>query len=82
MITDIFVTLIYDLFMFFLGGYEPLHFNIDTTVFRTFSDFLAFIFYILPINGLLPIVTIVVGITMFRVIISVIKTIWDLLPIL
>ena len=82
MITDIFVTLIYDLFMFFLGGYEPLHFNIDTTVFRTFTDFLAFIFYILPINGLLPIVTIVVGITMFRVIISVIKTIWDLLPIL
>lgn len=82
MISDIFITLIYDLFMFFLGGYEPLHFNIDTTVFRTFSDFLAFIFYILPINGLLPIVTIVVGITMFRVIISVIKTIWDLLPIL
>lgn len=82
MITDIFVTLIYDLFMFFLGGYEPLHFNIDTTVFRTFTDFLAFIFYILPINGLLPIVTIVVGITMFRVIVSLIKTVWDLLPIL
>ena len=82
MITDIFVTLIYDLFMFFLGGYEPLHFNIDTTVFKTFSDFLAFIFYILPINGLLPIVTIVVGITMFRVIIRVIKTIWGVLPIL
>lgn len=82
MITDIIINLIYDIFMFFLGGFEPLTFNIDTTVFRTFSDFLAFIFYILPIDGLLPIVTIFTGLMLFRIIISVIKTIWDLLPIL
>lgn len=82
MITDIVINLIYNLFMFFLGGFEPLTFNIDTTVFRTFSDFLAFIFYILPIDGLLPIVTIFIGLMLFRIIISVIKTIWDLLPIL
>lgn len=82
MITDAIINLIYNVFMFFLGGYEPLHFNLDTTVFRTFSDFLAFIFYILPINGLLPIVTIIIGIMTFRIIVSVVKTIWDLLPIL
>lgn len=82
MITDIVINLIYNLFMFFLGGFEPLTFNIDTTVFRTFSDFLAFIFYILPIDGLLPIVTIFIGLMIFRIIISVVKTIWDLLPIL
>ena len=82
MITDALITLIYDAFMYFLGGYEPLQFNIDTTVFRTFSDFLAFIFYILPIDGLLPIVTIFISLMVFRIIISVVKTIWDLLPIL
>ena len=82
MITDAFITLIYDAFMYFLGGYEPLQFNVDTTIFRTFSDFLAFIFYILPIDGLLPIVTIFIGLMVFRIIISVVKTIWDLLPIL
>lgn len=82
MITDALITLIYDAFMFFLGGYEPLQFNVDTTIFRTFSDFLAFIFYILPIDGLLPIVTIFIGLMLFRIIISVVKTVWDLLPIL
>lgn len=82
MITDSVISLAYDIFMFFLGGYEPLTFNIDTTVFRTFTDFLAFIFYILPVSGLMPIVTIFMGIMMFRIVISVIKTIWDLLPIL
>lgn len=82
MITDAVINIIYDIFMFLLGGYQPLAFNMDTTVFRTFSDFLAFIFYILPVQGLLPIVTIFVSIMMFRIVISVIKTIWDLLPIL
>lgn len=82
MITDSVISLAYDIFMFFLSGYEPLTFNIDTTVFRTFTDFLAFIFYILPVSGLMPIVTIFMGIMMFRIVISVIKTIWDLLPIL
>lgn len=82
MITDMMINLIYSIFMFLLGGYQPLTFNIDTTVFRTFSDFLAFIFYILPMKGLLPIITIFAALMMFRIVISVIKTIWDLLPIL
>lgn len=82
MITDAIINVIYNVFMFFLGGYEPLHFNFDTTVFKTFSDFFAFLFYILPIDGLLPIVTIIIGITTFRIIISIVKTVWDLLPIL
>lgn len=82
MITDLIINLIYNVFMFFLGGYEPLHFNLDTTVLQTFSDFFAFIFYILPIEGLLPIVTIIIAIMTFRIIVSFIKTVWDLLPLL
>lgn len=82
MITDAIISLVYDIFMFFLGSYEPLTFNIDTTVFSTFSDFLAFIFYILPMDGLMPMVTIFAGLMMFRIVVSVIKTIWDLLPVL
>ncbi len=72
----------YNIFMSFLGTNEPIEFNIDTTVFKTISDFLTFIFYILPIDGLLSIVSIFIGLMIFRIIISVVKTIWDLLPIL
>lgn len=82
MLTDAVITMFYDIFMSFLGTNEPVDFNIDTTVFKTISDFLAFIFYILPIDGLLTIVSIFIGLMIFRIIISVVKTIWDLLPIL
>lgn len=82
MLTDAVITMFYDIFMSFLGTNEPIDFNIDTTVFKTISDFLAFIFYILPIDGLLTIVSIFIGLMIFRIIISVVKTIWDLLPIL
>lgn len=82
MLTDAIISMFYNIFMSFLGTNEPIDFNIDTTVFKTISDFLAFIFYILPIDGLLTIVSIFIGLMIFRIIISVVKTIWDLLPIL
>ncbi len=82
MLTDAIISMFYNIFMSFLGTNEPIEFNIDTTVFKTISDFLAFIFYILPIDGLLSIVSIFIGLMIFRIIISVVKTIWDLLPIL
>lgn len=82
MIGDLIIGIIYNAFMFVLGGFEPLHFNMDTTVFQTFSDFFAFIFYIMPFKSLFPIVVITVSLMTFRITVSVIKTIWDLLPIL
>ena len=33
-------------------------------------------------DGLMPMVTIFAGLMMFRIVVSVIKTIWDLLPVL
>jgi hypothetical protein len=82
MIGDAAVNIFYNIFMSFFGAYEPLRFNVDSSVFDTLTNFLAFIFYILPIEGLKPIITIVVSITAFRILVSVVKTLWDLLPIL
>lgn len=82
MIADFIINVLYNAFMFVLGGFQPFHFNFDATILQTFSDFLAFIFYILPISGLLPIVVIIISLMGFRIIISIIKTIWDLIPLL
>ncbi|MEE0918770.1 MAG: hypothetical protein U0L56_01900 [Lachnospiraceae bacterium] len=82
MITDMIINIIYKCFMFVLGGYTPLTFNIDVTFYRAISDFISFIFYIIPIDGLKPMITFIVAITVFRIVVSVIKTIWDLLPLL
>lgn len=82
MITDFIIQLIFKIFMFFVDGKEPLRFNIDSSVYEYIKDFVAFIFYILPIEGLKPIFSIIVSIIVFRITISVIKTIWNLVPIL
>ncbi len=82
MISDFILGLIYKIFMFAVKGKDPLRFNVDSSVYEYVKDFVAFIFYILPIHGLKPIFTIIVAIIAFRVVISVIKTIWNLLPIL
>ena len=46
------------------------------------SDFISVISYILPWSALLPLITIIVSSFIFRIAVSLIKTIWDLLPVL
>lgn len=46
------------------------------------SEFIKVIAYLLPWSSITPLITIVIAIFGFRAIIALIKTIWDLLPIL
>lgn len=82
MVTDSIIGLIYNAFMYLFGAHEPLRFNISATVYNFIHDFVAFIFFILPMNGLQVIFGLIVAVIMFRIVVSVIKTIWDLIPIL
>lgn len=81
MVIDAVIGLIYNVFMYLFGAHEPLRFNISTTVYEFIHDFVAFIFFILPMNGLQVIFSIIVAVIMFRITVAVIKTIWDLLPV-
>lgn len=82
MITELVINLIYNAFMFIVGGHEPLRFNVDSSVYDFICDFMAFIFFIIPVNGLKVLLSTIVSIIVFRALISLIKTIWDLLPLL
>ena len=44
-------------------------------------SFFAVIYYLLPIDNILPLIFFVIVITIFKIVISLIKTIWELLPI-
>ena len=46
------------------------------------SDFINIVAFILPWSNIVPIITFIVGMFAFRAIVSLIKTIWELLPIL
>lgn len=45
------------------------------------KSFIGIVVYILPFNNLLPLIILTISIFTFRIIVSFIKTIWDLLPI-
>lgn len=63
-------------------GTVAFSWTLDTSPYLSgLASFLAVVYYVLPIGELSPIIFCFLGMMVFRIIISVIKTIWDLLPI-
>lgn len=52
-----------------------------STYLATLSTIFSIIVYILPIGKLSPIITILIASMVFRIVISIIKAIWQLIPI-
>ncbi|SHM16801.1 hypothetical protein SAMN02746066_00978 [Anaerosporobacter mobilis DSM 15930] len=52
------------------------------TGFNTFLSIVSSVAYLLPMNTILIMFGIIISLMIFRIIVSVIKTIWQLLPIL
>ena len=44
------------------------------------GEFLKIVYYVLPISKLSPIITFIVAMIIFRSLISLVKTIWQLIP--
>lgn len=56
--------------------------TLDTSPYlQGLTNFLHVIYYVLPMGKLSPIIICFVGLMAFRIVISIIKTLWDLLPI-
>ena len=55
--------------------------NVDTSAFSYFLSILQVAGYIFPWGTVLRIIGIIFSISVIRIVISVIKTIWDLLPL-
>ncbi len=65
-----------------LLGTVVFKWSLDTSPYlQGLTNFLHVIYYVLPIAKLSPIIVIFVGTMVFRIIISIISTIWNLIPI-
>lgn len=63
-------------------GTVIFNWNLNTSAYLSgLTSFLSIIFYVLPMAQLSPILVCFVSLMFFRIIISLIKTIWELLPI-
>lgn len=62
-------------------GSTKLSYNIGISNYKVlFSSFLLCIAYIVPIDRLLPIFAIVVGYTVLKISIAIVKNFWDIVP--
>lgn len=64
------------------NGLEKLHFTVSNGFYEVLDNYLSFAVWILPWRELAPIVIFIFSMFIFRTVVSIIKTIWNLLPIL
>ena len=81
MITEFFLDIIFNLVSGMLSAAPDITFSVETSAFQYFVDILKVACYMLPMNTVSTIVGIIVCISGLRIVIAVIRTIWDLLPL-
>ena len=80
MISEFFLIMIFKVLSGMLNLLPDVSWSVDTTAFSYFLDIVRIVGYLVPAQTVYAIITLIVAFTVFRIIISLIKTIWDLLP--
>lgn len=63
-----------------LSALPDIQWNIDTSTFGKFLDFIDVILYLFPLVAIANIIKIVVSIIIFKIVISTVKTLMDIIP--
>lgn len=83
MIFDKIITAIYNIVIGLLDPLDQLNeFVLDPYIADSIYDFFKFVAYLVPLGRLWPILAIFLSIYTVRIIIALIKTLWDLIPVL
>ena len=64
-----------------LAPLTVINFFVDSSIFAPILSFLNMATYLIPLKALMPIVLFSVSLMVFRIVVSIIKTIWDLIPV-
>ena len=81
MIGDFIINIVFGIVNVLLTNVSTIGWAFSLAVASPLGSILAVIYYILPISQLSPIIICIVTIFIFRAVISLIKTIWQLLPV-
>lgn len=82
MITDAIVNIVYTIVNVLLAPVSLSNFVMVAFDYEPIKQWVAMACYIIPIGQLMPLVAIFISLMLFRIAVTIIKTIWDLLPIL
>lgn len=82
MIIDVLLNIIAGVINVLLFPLEVINIGVDFLAgIPAVYKFLQVVVYILPWSNILPLIVLIIAIFILRIVISLIKTIWDLLPI-
>lgn len=81
MITDKLLNLFFDSVISFLDSIPLLEVDFDFTVLNTFLSIVEACLYFFPWQKVLPILGIIILLQTWRIVVSIVKVIWQLLPL-
>lgn len=81
MISEFFLNIIFSFVSGMLNLLPEFTWSVESSAFEYLISFIRMIGYLLPWGTVSAIVSLVVALFVFRIIIAIIKTVWDLLPL-
>lgn len=81
MISEFMLNIIFNLVSGMLSILPDISWSVDLSVLQPFFDLVSVACYLLPMNTVLSIFGYVLAFCIFRIVVSIIKTVWDLLPL-
>lgn len=81
MIGEFILNIIFQLVEWMLAGLPEISFNPNAVDTSTFMGIVRCVLYMLPLGTVNTIIGIIILISSFRIFIAIVKTIWDMLPI-
>lgn len=81
MIGEFILNIVFGIVEGLLALLPDMSWSIEVSKFSAFASVIRTVTYLLPMDTVTAILSIIIAITVFKVIISLIKTIWELLPI-
>ena len=82
MIIETIFNIIFSVVDILLTPFDGLNLIISSNVFNTVLEYLSVVTYVLPIQNFIPIFVFIISTMLLRIVISALKTLWDILPLI
>ena len=81
MISEFFINIIFGIVTGLMSLLPDIQWSVDTTAFQYFLDVIKVVGYLLPADAVMTVVGLIIDLTILRFVVALIKTLWDLLPL-
>lgn len=80
MILESIFNFIFSIINILLLPFDGINLIINSEIFNTIIEYISVATYVLPIQNFVPIIAFIISTMLLRIIISILKTLWDILP--